>query len=71
MEEVCGSVVFTFRGAQNFVTVKVTPSWERRCDQEEVAMNEVSPVWMQLGFMVTEDSVFTVMLGLDGELACS
>lgn len=51
------------------MTVKVTPSWERRCDQEEVAMNEVSPVWIELGLMVTEDSVFTVMLGLDGELA--
>lgn len=34
-------------------------------------MNEVSPVWIQVGFMVTEDSVFTVMLGLDRDLACS
>lgn len=32
-------------------------------------MNEVSPVWIQLGVMVTEDSVFIVMLGLHTELA--
>lgn len=47
MEKVCGSVGFIFRGAQNFVTVEVTPSWERGCDQEEVTMNEVSPLWIQ------------------------